>query len=75
LARALASIVNLVDPDVIVLGGGLSGISSLYDKVPPLMNNYTQVAAPATRLVQACHGPASGMRGAARIIPAGPEIA
>jgi len=69
LARALASIVNLIDPDVIVLGGGLSGISSLYDKVPPLMNNYTQVAAPATRLVQARHGPTSGMRGAARIVP------
>jgi len=72
LARALASIVNLVDPDVIVLGGGLSDVTSLYDKVPPRMDHYTQVAAPATRLVRARHGPASGMRGAARIVPAGP---
>ena len=69
LARALASIVNMLDPDVIVLGGGLSDIPSLYQAVPTLIDRYSQVPAPATQVVQAQHGPASGMRGAARLVP------
>ncbi len=65
LARALSSAINFVDPDVIVLGGGLSEISALYDQVPRLWGRHTGTDPSATRLVKAAHGPESGMRGAA----------
>jgi fructokinase len=65
LARALASAINFLDPDVIVLGGGLSEIVSLYDQVPKLWRAHTSSDASATLLVKAAHGPESGMRGAA----------
>jgi fructokinase len=64
-ARALASIINVVDPDVIVLGGGLSNMSRLYDRIPALWAPYVFSDHVATRLVQATHGDASGVRGAA----------
>jgi len=65
LATALAGIVNLLDPDVIVLGGGLSAIESLYAEVPKLWAPLVVAPAPRTRLVPARFGPESGLRGAA----------
>jgi fructokinase len=65
LARALASIVNILDPDVIVLGGGLASIASIYARVPALWRSFCVAAEPKTRLVPARFGPESGLRGAA----------
>jgi fructokinase len=65
LAIALASVVNLLDPDVIVLGGGLSAIASLYTEVPQLWLPLIVAPAPKTRLVPARFGAESGLRGAA----------
>jgi len=65
LARGLASIINVLDPDVIVLGGGLSNIPSLYERVPRLWQPYVFSDHVATRLVRAVHGDSSGVRGAA----------
>ena len=67
LAQALAGVINLLDPDAIVLGGGLSEIAALYDLVPAAWGAHTGVARPATRLVRARFGPDSGLRGAARL--------
>jgi fructokinase len=64
-ARAIATVINLLDPDVIVLGGGLSNISRLYDRVPALWGPHIFSDRVATRLVRARHGDASGVRGAA----------
>jgi fructokinase len=64
-ARALAAVINLLDPDVIVLGGGLSNIPSLYDRVPALWNAWVFSDRVDTRLVRAKHGDSSGVRGAA----------
>jgi fructokinase len=65
LARALGSVINLIDPDVVVLGGGLSNISRLYDRVPLLWGPYVFSDRIATRLARAVHGDSSGVRGAA----------
>lgn len=65
LAQALAGVINLLDPDAIVLGGGLSEIAALYDLVPAAWGTHASVARPATRLVRARYGPESGLRGAA----------
>ena len=65
MARALASIINVLDPDVIVLGGGMSNITTLYDDVPRLWQPFVFSDTVATRLVRARHGDASGVRGAA----------
>ena len=65
MARALASIINVIDPDAIVLGGGLSNIDRLYDRVPPLWARHVFSDRVVTRLVRAKHGDASGVRGAA----------
>jgi fructokinase len=65
LARALAHVINLLDPDVIVLGGGLSQIPSLYANVPGLWTQYAYSDTVDTSLVRAAHGDASGVRGAA----------
>jgi len=65
LARALGSVVNIVDPDVIVLGGGLSNIARLYDDVPKLWAPYVFSDRVVTRVVRAKHGDSSGVRGAA----------
>ena len=64
-ARAIATIINVVDPDVIVLGGGLSNITRLYDNVPRLWTPHIFSDRVDTRLVRAKHGDASGVRGAA----------
>ena len=65
LARALATVINLLDPDVIVLGGGLSRIAALYQDVPRRWNAYVFSDQVATRLLPPRHGDASGVRGAA----------
>jgi fructokinase len=64
LARALTTVMNLLDPDVIVLGGGLSNIERLYTSVPPLLRPFGGET-PRTRLVRARFGDSSGVRGAA----------
>jgi fructokinase len=65
LARALASVINVLDPDVIVLGGGVSNIEQLYTRVPQLWAEYVFSDQVATRLVKAAYGDSSGARGAA----------
>jgi len=69
LARGLASVVNIVDPEIIVLGGGLSQIASLYRDVPLLWGRYVFSDVVATRLVPPRHGDSSGVRGAAWLWP------
>ena len=73
LARALSVVVNLIDPDVIVLGGGLSRIGRLYARVPELWTRYvfSEPGHIATRLVPPVHGDSSGVRGAAWLWPIG----
>jgi len=70
LARALASIVNVVDPDAIVLGGGLSNVRRLYANVPRLWLPHIFSDVVRTRLEPARHGDSSGVRGAAWLWPA-----
>jgi fructokinase len=65
LARALASVINVLDPDVIVLGGGLSKIARLYETVPRLWGQFVFSDRVDTRLVPPHHGDSSGVRGAA----------
>ena len=65
LARGLAAVINLLDPDAIVLGGGLSGIAALYERVPVLWTPYVFSDRIATRLLPPVHGDSSGVRGAA----------
>jgi fructokinase len=65
LARGLAQVINVLDPNVIVLGGGLSNIARLYENVPRLWNRYVFSDHVATRLVAPKHGDSSGVRGAA----------
>jgi fructokinase len=73
MARALAGVINVLDPDVIVLGGGLSNIERLYETVPRLWSTHVFSAGAAdvtrTRLIRAAHGDASGVRGAAWLWP------
>ena len=65
LARGLASVINLVDPEAIVLGGGLSGISALYKRIPRLWGRYIFSDRVVTPLLPPVHGDSSGVRGAA----------
>jgi fructokinase len=69
LARGLAAVVNVVDPDVIVLGGGMSNVERLYANVPRLWVRYIFSDTVATRLVPPAHGDSSGVRGAAWLWP------
>jgi len=69
LAKALASVINTLDPDVIVLGGGLSNIEALYDRVPAEWNRWVFSDRVDTKLVRARHGDSSGVRGAAWLWP------
>lgn len=64
-ARAIATIINVLDPDVIVLGGGLSNIDRIYANVPALWSPFVFSDRVDTRLVRAMHGDSSGVRGAA----------
>jgi fructokinase len=65
LARSLATVINVLDPDVIVLGGGVSNVQSLYENVPRLWRRYGFSDHLATRLARNVHGDSSGVRGAA----------
>lgn len=65
LARALAQVTNLLDPDVIVLGGGMSQVQELYTEVPKWMKQFTFTHSIGTQLVPSMHGDSSGVRGAA----------
>ena len=67
LARALATVINLIDPDRIVLGGGVSNLARLYENVPKLLPRYVFSDAVTTQLLQAAHGDSSGVRGAAML--------
>ncbi|HEY2433965.1 MAG TPA: ROK family protein [Vicinamibacterales bacterium] len=69
LAKALATVVNLLDPDVIVLGGGLSNIDGLYARVPEEWRRWIFSDRVDTRLVRNRHGDSSGVRGAAWLWP------
>lgn len=69
LARALASVINVLDPHVIVLGGGLSNVAALYERVPPLLVRHVFSDRVNTRLLRAVHGDSSGVRGAAWLWP------
>jgi fructokinase len=65
LARGLATVINLLDPEIIVLGGGVGQVSRLYEQVPRLWPRYVFSDQVATRLVPPRHGSSSGVRGAA----------
>ncbi len=69
LARALAHVVNLLDPDVVVLGGGLSNLDRLYANVPRLWGRWVFSDRVDTRLEKHRHGDSSGVRGAAWLWP------
>jgi fructokinase len=69
LARGLASVINILDPDMIVVGGGLSNIKRLYTEVPRLWSQYVFSDKITTQLVQARFGDSSGVRGAAWLWP------
>ena len=73
MARALASVINVLDPDVIVLGGGMSNIDRLYTSVPRLWGRHVFSDRVDTRLVPPRHGDSSGVRGAAWLWGAGEE--
>lgn len=65
LARGLAAVINVLDPDIIVFGGGLSNITRLYQNVPVLLQRHVFSDSVETRLVKARFGDSSGVRGAA----------
>lgn len=69
LARGLASVANILDPDVIVLGGGLSNVARLYDELPPLVEKYAFTLGAPPKIVKNKHGDSSGVRGAAWLWP------
>jgi fructokinase len=71
LARALASVVNVLDPDVVVLGGGLSNIPALDAAAQAGLPRWVFSDTLATRVVRNLHGDSSGVRGAAWLWPAG----
>lgn len=69
IARSLAHVINILDPDVIVLGGGMSKIIRLYENVPKLWVQYVFSDRVNTRLLPPLHGDSSGVRGAAMLWP------
>jgi fructokinase len=64
-ARSVAAIVNILDPDIIVIGGGLSNIDALYSQLPPRVESYAFSPEGRTSIVKNSHGDSSGVRGAA----------
>lgn len=74
-AKAIASVINVVDPDVIVLGGGLSNLARLYERVPQMWSAYVFSDRVDTKLRPATHGDASGVRGAAWLWNDGTQVA
>lgn len=67
LAKSLAHIINILDPDAIVLGGGMSNIEGIYEEIPKRWGNYVFSDCCETKLLKAKYGDASGVRGAARL--------
>ena len=67
LARALATVINIVDPDAVVLGGGLSNVARLYERLPQLLPQHVFSDDFATPILKARHGDSSGVFGAARL--------
>jgi fructokinase len=67
LARALAGVINILDPAVIVLGGGLSNLAHLYEELPKRLPPHVFSDRVDTRIVPPRHGDSSGVRGAARL--------
>lgn len=67
LARALATVINIVDPDAVVLGGGLSNVARLYDRLPLLLPQHVFSDHLETPILKARHGDSSGVFGAARL--------
>ncbi len=65
MARALATIINVFDPDAIVLGGGVSNIDRIYKNVPPRLSKYVFSEFVETKVLKNVHGDSSGVRGAA----------
>src|SRR5262249_47805865 len=70
-----AHVINLLDPDVIVVGGGLSALESIYVNVPALWRAHAYAGGRRTRLVRAAHGSASGVRGAGFFLAPSPRRA
>jgi fructokinase len=70
LARGLATVINIIDPDVIVLGGGLSRIAAIYPGPDALARKYVFSDTLSTAIAPAMHGDSSGVRGAAWLWPA-----
>src|SRR5260370_36074709 len=64
-ARGLSVVVNTLDPDVFVMGGGMSNVDELYVELPPLLANYTFSPVFYTPIRKALHGDSSGVPGAA----------
>ena len=69
LARSIAVIVNIIDPDVIVVGGGLNRINAIYTDITPRLETFVFSDSIETTIVPAMHGDSSGIRGAARLWP------
>jgi fructokinase len=69
LAKSLAHVVNILDPDVIVLGGGMSNVDRLYTTVPQLVKQWVFGGECETPILKAVHGDSSGVRGAAWLWP------
>lgn len=69
LARGLSNVIHILDPDIIVLGGGLSKAKRLYENLPPLIEKYGFGGGVDTPVVEAKHGDSSGVRGAAWLWP------
>lgn len=69
LARAFSLVINFLDPDIIVVGGGMSKHEEIYSAVPTLLRKYVYHSDPRTPIVRAVHGDASGVRGAAMLWP------
>jgi fructokinase len=65
LSRSLANVINMLDPDIIVLGGGMSNVDELYTSVPPQLSGYVFGSEVSTPVVKSLHGDSSGVRGAA----------
>lgn len=73
MARSMATMVNILDPDVIVMGGGLSNVARLYADLPPLVEKYAFTLGARPRIVKNQHGDSSGVRGAAWLWSEGGE--
>ena len=70
MARSLATLINVIDPDAIVLGGGVSHLAAIYEQVPAIWGQYVYSDHVATKLVANKHGASGGLRGAAWLWPA-----